>query len=102
MKYFKKIDHKSYIKIREILDENKPKTINDEEVITRIEKVIKLILEDYTVEEIATILEESPNTINKDINTRLIRMDIDKETLKKIKEKLIEHSKNNSPFLKKH
>ena len=98
----KKIDHKSYIKIREILDENKPKTINDEEVITRIEKVIKLILEDYTIEEIATILEESPNTINKDINTRLIRMDIDKETLKKVKEKLIEHSKNNSPFLKKH
>ena len=96
------IDLISYKKIKEILNENKPKTIDDEKVVERIKNVVKLLLEDHTIAEIATILEESPNTINKDINTRLTKIGLDKETLKKVKEKLIEHSKNNSPFLKKH
>lgn len=116
IEFLVKLEPENHKKIREVLDKNKPKTIDDEEVLERIKKVIELLLQDHTVAEIAFILDESANTINKDINKRLSEISseklkeigIDKEKLAQLQIKLLEHSRKNlinnplNPRTKKH
>ena len=89
-----RIDPKSFKVISEVLKRNKPKTVADNEVVVRVNKVVELLLSDYTVSEIADILGVSINTINKDINLRMVKI-VDKEVLKEVKSKLVLHSFNN-------
>ena len=89
-----RIDPKSFKVISEVLKRNKPKTVADDEVVVRVNKVVELLLSDYTVSEIADILGVSINTINKDINLRMVKI-VDKEVLKEVKSKLVLHSFNN-------
>lgn len=83
-----RIDPKSFKVISEVLKRNKPKTVADDEVVVRVNKVVELLLSDYTVSEIADILGVSINTINKDINLRMVKI-VDKEVLKEVKSKLV-------------
>ena len=75
--------------IKQVLEKNKPKTVEDEEVRSRINKAVILLLEkDYTVLDIANELGISPNIIYEDFQTRLIKMGYDASLLKDISKKL--------------
>jgi len=89
-----KLDFDSYKLISEVINANKPKTINDSDVLERVKAVDKLLLGGHTVKEIADLLGETENTINRDINNRLVKV-LDKETLEQIKIILTQHSLDN-------
>lgn len=90
-----KLDPISYEKIQKVLEANKPKTINDEDVKIRINMAVDLLLQDYTMEEIANRLGVSTNTIFRDLNDRLEKMNYDSHKLEQIKNMLVKHSMRN-------
>ena len=91
-----KTDLESYKIISGVLYSNKSKTDGSDEIVkTRINVVVDLLLQDFTVEEIASELGVSVNTIYRDLNSRLEKMDYDSEKLKQIKEVLNRHSMRN-------
>ncbi len=89
-----KIDPIRYLQVKEILEKNKPKSIEDPKVKHRIYSALYYFLEkDLTVEEIAQKLNSTKNTIYNDLTFRLIKMD--EIAAKKVKKKLEEHRKLN-------
>ena len=72
---------------------NKPKTIADEEIKQRVEKVAELIKEGFTVEEIANSMGVTINVINEDLQTRLPR--ISESLYNEVKTIQIQNSRNN-------
>lgn len=73
----KKIDIKKYLDVQQILNKNTPKTITDEEVKNRVLMAAYLIIQGFTVEEIAKSMEVTINVINEDLQTRLPKLDFE-------------------------
>lgn len=89
----KNLDSKKFLKVQEILTQNKPKTIGDDSVKDRVLKAAELIKQNFTVEEIAKYFEVTVNVINEDLQTRLPR--ISKELYEEVKIELKKHSMGN-------
>lgn len=89
----KVLDPEKYKKVHEILTENKPKTIDDETIKTRILEEAKLINSGMTATEVAATFGISVDVIHDDLTSRLPR--IDKELAICISEKLKLNSINN-------
>lgn len=71
-------------KIKEMIEERTVTSLDDENVKNRVLKVADLVLEGYTLEEIAKTMaaeneiEEMYWTVYRDIHNRLAKLDIDK------------------------
>lgn len=92
----KKIDNEKYKLVKEILNLNKPKTVKDDEVINRINFLIKSLHEGLSIVEIAKVLEVNPSQLYKDIQLRLhIIPGMTDEKLKEIKTLLEQNKKDN-------
>ena len=101
----KNLDYKKFLKVQEILIQNKPKTIEDIEVKKRVLKAAKLITQGYTVLEIANELGVSVNIINEDLQTRLpriskdlhdkVRIVLKKNSMSNLKNVILEVEKGN-------
>ncbi len=87
------LDVEKYKKVQEILNGNKPKTIEDESVKTRILEETKLINSGMTATEVANSFGISIDVIHDDLTSRLPK--IDKELAVCISEKLKLNSTNN-------
>jgi len=65
------ISSDKYKQVKEILKNNKPKTVDDKQVKTRVLKAYELLKNGLTINEIADLLGETEFTIYRDISTRL-------------------------------
>ena len=84
-----KIDAQKYKEIVKILNLNTPKTIRDAQIKIRIYQAAALMLQDYTVEEIANLLNSTKDTIYDDLTSRLPKLD--EKIAEDVKRKLLEH-----------
>lgn len=91
--YLKKMDIQKFLKVEEILKNNKPKTVEDVEIKKRVLESAKLITQNYTAEQIAEHFNVSINVIYEDLQTRLPRISI--ELYNEVKEILKRHSMRN-------
>lgn len=89
----KNLNHKMFLNVQEVLNKNKPKTIEDIKVKKRVLEAAKLIAQKYTVLEIANKLGVSVNVINEDLQTRLPR--ISKALYEEVRIELKKHSMSN-------
>lgn len=87
------LDPEKYKKVQEILNNNKPKTIEDDGIKTRVLEEAKLINSGMTATEVAVSFGISVDVIHDDLTTRLPK--IDKELAACIAEKLKLNSINN-------
>lgn len=87
------LDMQKYLKVQEILQRNKPKTINDEEVRNRVLESAELIKQGLTVGEIAKQKNLSVHIIYEDLQTRLQR--ISQDLYEEIKDIEMQNSLNN-------
>lgn len=92
--------------VMEKLEYNKEKSIEDEEVRTRILDAYELlVLKNKTISEIATDLGTTDNIIYRDLSERLQELNkvapdiITNDMVKKVDETLRNHSIRNSPYL---
>ena len=90
-----KLDNSSYKKIKPYLENNKPKTIDDIKVKTRVLNALKLLLADYTIDQIASTLNSTNDTIYRDLTDRLPRIETNKEVLATVSSILKRHSMEN-------
>lgn len=90
-----KLDKKNYEIIRNYLEKNKPKTINDNDVKIRVLQATKLLLSDYTIEEIAKELNSTPSVIYRDLTVRLPRIEKNEIILETATNILTKHSLDN-------
>lgn len=79
--------------ISDTIKNNKPQSVEFEEVKKRVKKVADLVLEGFTIEEIAKSMNEDYWVIYRDIHNRLPK--IDPETYVEIKSILEERSIDN-------
>jgi len=98
----KGVDSELYNKCLDVINENTPKTTNDEEVQKRIKIVYQLLKANYTFEEIAKVLNTTVMVVYRDFNRMqqmpkglLSKLGITKETLDSIQVNLTERSLNN-------
>lgn len=91
--YLKKMDVQKFLKVEEILKNNKPKTIDNVDIKKRVLEAAKLITKNYTAEQIAEHFNVSINVIHEDLQTRLPRISI--ELYNEVKEILKRHSMSN-------
>jgi len=98
----KKMDKLSYLKIKEQLDKNKPKTIENEETKKRIMQATKLLLQNQTVEQIAILLNSTNDIIYRDLTFRLPKIETDEEILIAVANMLKKHSLENLKQNKTH
>lgn len=89
----KNLNNSKFLKVQEVLNGNKPKTIDDIKVKKRVLEAASLIIQEHTVLEIASELGVSANVINEDLQTRLPR--ISKELYEKVRIVLKKHSMSN-------
>lgn len=87
------LDPEKYKKVQQILNNNKPKTIEDIGVKTRILEAAKLINSGMTATEVAATFGISVDVIHDDLTSRLPK--IDKELAVCISKKLKLNSINN-------
>ena len=80
-------------KILNIIEKNTPDKIEDEEVKERVKKVAQMFISGNSVYEISKDLNISINTIYRDLNERLKKIDVD--LYNKVKPLLNEHSLSN-------
>ncbi|MBE6149151.1 MAG: hypothetical protein E7170_00320 [Firmicutes bacterium] len=92
----------SVAEAKEVIKNNAPKTIEDEEVQKRIKKVYELLKENYTIEQIAKALESTPMIIYRDFkrmqtlnDEQLKKLSIEKEVIEQIKNSMTEKSLKN-------
>lgn len=98
-----KIDRKKYNEMLAIMNKNKPKSVKDADVKTRVKNVVIALDAGYTFDEIAKQLGESTYTVYRDFRTRLNLLsedelkdlDITEESIKRIDESLKERSMSN-------
>jgi hypothetical protein len=77
--------HKEYQeKIMELTSNNKEKTIADKTVKIRIFNASKLVLEGYSIREIADILETTPKIIERDLSKRLKLLALEDKNINQI------------------
>lgn len=96
------LGYELYNDSRKVVENNTPKTIEDEEVQKRIKKVYELLKENYTIEQIAKALESTPMIIYRDFkriqtlnDEQLKDLNIEKEVIEDIKKNMKENSLNN-------
>ena len=100
------IDIVRYVTIKEILFNNKAKSIEDNKVRARVLSATKLLLDNYTINQIVDIMNEELddsekitfNTVYRDLTERLSKLtNIDELTdiLEQVSFKLREHSASN-------
>ena len=89
----KRINPDKYLQVQSILKENTPKTVTDIEIRERVIKAAELVMNNFTVEEIANALGVSINVINEDLQTRLPR--ISEEIYNQLKDIQKQNSRNN-------
>lgn len=100
------IDIIKYVTIKNILENNKAKSIEDNIVRARVLYAVKLLLNDYNINEIVDIMNKELdennqvtfNTIYRDLTERLYRLDNINdlgEIVENVSAKLKEHSENN-------
>jgi len=91
----KYIDLWKYQQVKTILDGNHPKGVEDTDVQRRVYQVASLLLQGYTISEIAVRLNSTVDTIYDDITSRLKKIEQDEVLLERIQFILQEHSRNN-------
>lgn len=89
----KNLNYNKFLKVQEILNGNKPKTIENEFVKERVLAAAQSIKQNFTVEEIAKHYRVTANVINEDLQTRLPRISV--ELYEEVKKILNTHSMNN-------
>ena len=97
----KNVNNTLYLLVSQRLEAKKTKSIqNDREAQKRVKEAIYLLLmQNLTIDEIASFLHSSSMTIYRDLNRRIYDMDdISIETKKAVCLKLKEHRMNNISF----
>ena len=85
-----------YNEVQEILDNNKAKSIEDENIKNRVLKATKLFISGLTIEEIAQKLDSTFFTIYRDLTVRLHKIEnIEKDLLKQVSDNLKANSEEN-------
>ena len=80
-----------------VLEENKPKSIRNENVVLRVRNAVELLKQGLTVNEIAKELKTTPEVIYNDFHNRLEKLDKEEcETVKKILAKNRYNNLNNN------
>lgn len=87
------INIEKYQKVLKILNANTPKSIEDAKIKIRIYSAVAYVLQDFTILEIAKMLDSTPDTIYDDLTSRLPRMDT--KLAKEVKRKFQEHKLEN-------
>lgn len=87
------IDMEKYQKVVEILNANTPKSIEDAKIKVRIYSAAAYVLQDFTIPEIAKMLDSTPDIIYDDLTSRLPRLDT--SLAKEVKRKFQEHKLEN-------
>ncbi len=90
-KRLKAIDPIKYQQVQDILAGNLPKTVQDKEVQVRIYQAVSLLIDGYTVPDIARELHSTVDIIYDDLTTRIRKMNVDEEMLEKISFRLEEN-----------
>ena len=99
----KMVDNSMYLKSRKVIENNKPKSVNDEDVLQRIKQVYELLKAGFTFEEIAKKLDSTPFVVYRDFKKRISlltaeqikELNIEEESIKEIEENLKNNSINN-------
>ena len=91
----KYIDLGKYQQVKNILEANLPKGIEDVNVQTRVYQATSLLLQGYTVSEIASRLNSTIDIIYDDITNRLKRLEDDEALWERVQAILQDHSRNN-------
>ena len=87
---YMEIHPKDSEEITDKITNNTEKTIEDKEVKVRVFRAAKLSLEGYTIQEIASLLDTTPKTIERDIFKRLKLLVEQDENINKIYELVLE------------
>lgn len=92
-KKLSKLDMKKYQQVIEILNANSPKSIDDAKIKIRVYSATAYVLQDFTIPEIAQMLDSTPDIVYDDLTSRLPRLDV--KLSKEVKRKLQEHKLEN-------
>lgn len=87
------LDKNRYEKVMAIINEHLPKSIEDDEVKSRVNAATSLLLQDFTIEEIAERLNSTFDIIYDDLTNRLPKLDSKKADL--VKSRLEKHRLKN-------
>lgn len=99
-----KMIHKSkFDEARKVLETNKSKTIDDEDVLNRVKNVYELLKQGFTFEEIAKKLNSTQFVVYRDFENRIqmlsdkqiIDLGINKEEIISIEQRLTQNSLDN-------
>jgi len=88
-----RIDGEKYKEVMNVLGENTPKSIDDANTKIRIYSATSYLLQDFTVQEIAAVLDTTIDIIYDDLTTRLPKLD--KKLAQDVKKKLQTHKLEN-------
>lgn len=94
-KYLPYIDKNKYQEVLAILTANQPPTVAKEEVRKRVYQAVALLLQGYTIPEIAGVLNFTVDVIYDDVTVRLKRVESDDEVIKQVEEMLAYHRISN-------
>lgn len=85
-----------YNEVQEVLDNNKAKSIEDENIKNRVIRATKLFISGLTIDEIAQELDSTFFTVYRDLTVRLPKIeDMDKDILKKVSDTLKQNKEEN-------
>ena len=85
-----------YNEVKEVLDNNKAKSIEDENIKNRVVTVSELFITGLTIEEIAQKLDSTFFTIYRDLTVRLPKIEnVEKDLLKQVSDTLKSNSEEN-------
>ena len=86
---------KKFEKVQEILNSNlSRRTFTDENVLIRMSKAFNLLLQGYTVSQIAKELDTTEMVVYRDLTSRLEKLE-DKELMKLVSDELKKHKMDN-------
>lgn len=90
-----KIDVERYLKVQDILKKHTPQSVDVAQTRVRVYSAAMHLLNDYTIPEIAEMLDSTYDTIYDDITSRLPKLD--PKIARDVKRKLAEHRLSNLP-----
>lgn len=90
-----KIDAERSEKVKKIIKENTPKTMDTVTVRKRMYESVSLLLKGYTIKEIASEFGETEWTIYNDIQNRFMKLETDEKLKNEVKNVLKKHSIEN-------
>ncbi len=74
---YKKLYPQKAKMVQEVVDSRKPKTVDDNEIKERVLKEAKMVLEGFTIDQIANLTDTEYWVVYRDLGQRLEKVDIE-------------------------